>query len=84
MRINVGGTLCEPSLTHANLSALQMSIAHIMKCYTNVLFTLLSINIYGAIIMTKAIVRVYPVHLMNADRALGVCQPSDQANQLGL
>jgi len=28
--------------------------------------------------------RVHPVHLMNADWALGGRQPSDQANRLGL
>jgi len=31
--------LCDPSLTRANLSALEMSITHIIKRYTNVLFT---------------------------------------------
>jgi len=31
--------LCDPSLTRANISALEMSISHIIKCYTNVLFT---------------------------------------------
>jgi len=33
--------LCDPSSTRANLSALEMSIAHIIKRYTNVLFTYL-------------------------------------------
>ena len=33
--------VCDPLLTRANLSALQMSIAHITKRYTNVLTTLL-------------------------------------------
>jgi len=32
----------------------------------------------------QAIVRVYPVHLVNADSAPGGRQPSDQANRLGL
>jgi len=39
-------------------------------------------NIHGVVIMTKAIARVYPVHLMNADWAPGGRQPSDQANRL--
>jgi len=29
--------LRDPLLTRANLSAVEMSIAHIVKCYTNVL-----------------------------------------------
>ena len=33
--------LCDPSLTHANLSTLGMSIAHIIKHYADVLFILL-------------------------------------------
>jgi len=33
--------LCDPSLTCANLSALEMNIAHIIKRCTNVLFTYL-------------------------------------------
>jgi len=33
--------LCDLSLTRANLSALKITIAHIIKRYTNVLFTLL-------------------------------------------
>jgi len=33
--------LCDPSLTCANLSALEMSIAHVIKRYTNVMFTYL-------------------------------------------
>jgi len=41
-------------------------------------------NVYGAIIMTKVIARVHPVHLMNVDWAPGGCQPSDQASRLGL
>jgi len=41
-------------------------------------------NVYGAIIMTKVIGRVHPVHLMNVDWALGCRQPTDQANWLGL
>jgi len=40
-------------------------------------------NVYGAVIMTKVIARVHPVHLMNVDWAPGGCQPSDQANWLG-
>jgi len=31
--------LCDPSLTRANLGVLQMSIAHVIKPYTNVMFT---------------------------------------------
>ena len=31
--------LCDSSLTHANLSASETSIAHVTKCYANVLFT---------------------------------------------
>jgi len=41
-------------------------------------------NVYGAVFMTKAIARVYPVHLMNADRAPGGRQPSEQAKRLGV
>ena len=41
-------------------------------------------GVYDAIIMTKVIVRVHPVHLMNADWAPGGRQHSDQANRLGL
>jgi len=41
-------------------------------------------NAYGAIIMTKSIARVHPVHLMNVDWAPGGRQPSDQASRLGL
>ena len=40
--------------------------------------------VYGAIIMTKVIARVHPVHLMNVDWAQGGHQPSDQATWLGL
>jgi len=35
----VAGKLHDPSLTHANLSALEMSIIHTIKLYTNVLIT---------------------------------------------
>jgi len=41
-------------------------------------------NVYGAVIMTKVIARVHPVHLINVDRAPSGRQPSDQANRLGL
>ena len=41
-------------------------------------------NVYGAVIMTKVIARVHPVHLMNVDSAPGGRQPSDQASRLGL
>jgi len=41
-------------------------------------------NVYGAVIMTKVIARVHPVHLMNVDLAPGGRQPSDQASRLGL
>ena len=37
-------------------------------------------HVYGAVIMTTAIARVHPVHLMNADWAPGGRQPSEQAN----
>ena len=37
-------------------------------------------NVYGAVIMTKVIARVHPVHLMNVDWVPGACQPSDQAS----
>jgi len=33
---------CDPSLTRVNPSALEMSIAHIIKSYTNVPFILLT------------------------------------------
>jgi len=33
--------MCNASLTRAILSALEMSIAHIINCHTNVLFTYL-------------------------------------------
>jgi len=33
--------LCDSSSTHANLSALEVSITHIMTWYTNILFSLL-------------------------------------------
>jgi len=32
----------------------------------------------------RAIARIHPVHLMNADSAPDGCQRSDQAKQLGL
>jgi len=38
-------------------------------------------NVSGAVIMTTAISSVRPVHLMNANGALGGRQPSDQANR---
>jgi len=41
-------------------------------------------NVYGAVIVTKVIATVHPVHLMNVDWAPGGRQPSDQANWLGL
>ena len=41
-------------------------------------------NVYGAVIMTKVIARVHPVHLMNADWAPGGRQHSDQASRFGL
>jgi len=41
-------------------------------------------NVHCAVIMTKVIATVHPVHLMNADWALCGRQPSDQANWLGL
>ena len=41
-------------------------------------------SVYGAVIMTKVIARVHPVHLMNVDWVPGGRQPSDQASRLGL
>ena len=41
-------------------------------------------NVYGAVVVTKVIARVHPVHLMNVDWAPGGRQPSDQASRLGL
>ena len=41
-------------------------------------------NVYGAIVITKVIARVHPVHLMNVDWAPGGRQPSDPASRLGL
>jgi len=41
-------------------------------------------DVCGAVIVTKVIARVHPVHLMNAHRAPGGRQPSDPANRLGL
>ena len=41
-------------------------------------------NVYGAVIMTKVIAGVHPVHLMDVDWAPGGRQPSDQASRLGL
>jgi len=41
MWINVWVKLCDPSLTRANLSAFEISIAHIIKHYANILFTYL-------------------------------------------
>ena len=41
-------------------------------------------NVYGAVIMTKVIARVRPVHPMNVDWAPFGRQPSDQASRLGL
>jgi len=41
--------LCDPSLTRANLSALEMSITHIIKRYTNRVY--LQGTIVGAIVM---------------------------------
>jgi len=41
-------------------------------------------NVYRAVIKTKVIARVHPVHLMNVDWAPGGRQPSDQASWLGL
>ena len=33
--------LCDPSLTRANLSALEMSIAHVIKRYTSTVYLLI-------------------------------------------
>jgi len=39
-------------------------------------------NVYGAILMTKVIARVHPVHLMNVDWATGDRQPPAETNRL--
>jgi len=41
-------------------------------------------NVYGAVIMTKVIARVHPVHLTNADWAPGSRQHPDHASPLRL
>ena len=41
-------------------------------------------NIYSAVVVTTAIARVHPVHLINTDLTPGVPQPSDQAIQFEL
>ena len=41
-------------------------------------------SVYGDVIITKVIVRVHPVHLMNVDWVPGGRQSSDQASQPGL
>jgi len=56
-----------------------------LRCY----FNSFNINnrhdiVYGAVIMTKVIARVHPVHLMNVDWAPGGRQPLDQASRLGI
>jgi len=45
-----------------------------------IIIIIINYNVFGAIIMTKVIARVHPVHLMNVDRAPGARQPSDQAS----
>jgi len=40
-------------------------------------------NVYGAVVMTKVIARVHPVHLMNVDRAPGGRQPQTKPVDLG-
>ena len=40
-------------------------------------------NVYGAVIMTKVIARVHPVHLMNVDWAPGGRQPQTKPVDLG-
>ena len=40
-------------------------------------------NVYGAVIITKVIAIVHPIHLMNVDWAPGGRPPSDQASRLG-
>jgi len=49
-----------------------------------IIIIIINDNVYGAVIMTMVTARVHPVHLMNAERAPGGRQPSDQANRLGL
>ena len=44
----------------------------------------ISINVYGAIIMTTAIARVHPIQLISAHSVLDGRQPSNQADRLGL
>jgi len=41
-------------------------------------------SVYGAVIVTIVIEKVYQVHLTNAYWVPGGCRPSDQENQLGL
>ena len=42
----VAGKLCDFLLALANLSTSEMSIAHIIKCYTSVLITLVSASVH--------------------------------------
>jgi len=41
------------------------------------------VNVYSAVITTRDIVKVDPVHLINANSASGGRQPSNQANRPG-
>ena len=76
---------------NCSLSPLQFIILYVKPSFPACSFVLVGLNnnnnhysVYGAIVMTRVIARVHLVHLMNADRALGGRQPSDQASQLGL
>jgi len=49
-----------------------------------IIIIIINDSVYGAVNVTMVTARVHPVHLMNADWAPGGCQPSNQANRLGL
>jgi len=70
---------------------MQFIILYVKPSFPACSFVLVGLNnnnnhysVYGAIVMTRVIARVHLVHLMNADRAPGGRQPSDEASQLGL
>jgi len=50
-----GIKLCDPSLTRADMSALEMSIAQIIKHYTNVLFIVLFLSVFDALPVAQPI-----------------------------
>jgi len=58
--------------------ALHPQLVHLCSCEQY-----LHLSLPMRVIMTdRAILRVYLVHLINADLVPGGCQPSDQANRL--